>query len=309
MGFLPARCIYTGVFPMPRLNKRASYFALLLPAFIIYMAIIIFPIFMSLGLSFTEWRRFQMTGFNGLDNYIEIVSDPVFRRSLWNNIQIMLISVFGQIPLGILLAYLLHRKWVKGTKFFEFMIFLPITISSVVIALLWNRVFSPVGIYTTFVRMVTGNPDYVVRIFESEQFAMIPILVVLLWQHTSLYMVIFLANLQRIPNSVFEAAVIDGAKESTIIFKIVLPALSAVIFTTSVLAISGSLKSFDLVYAMTGGGPVNYTYVMALYLYQHTFTFHNYGKGSAVSIIIVLLSVGLISLVRNIYGKAQKKYE
>lgn len=294
---------------MPRLNKRASYFALLLPAFIIYMAIIIFPIFMSLGLSFTEWRRFQMTGFNGLENYIEIVSDPVFRRSLWNNIQIMLISVFGQIPLGILLAYLLHRKWVKGTKFFEFMIFLPITISSVVIALLWNRVFSPVGIYTTFVRMVTGNPDYVVKIFESEQFAMIPILVVLLWQHTSLYMVIFLANLQRIPTSVFEAAVIDGAKESTIIFKIVLPALSAVIFTTSVLAISGSLKSFDLVYAMTGGGPVNYTYVMALYLYQHTFTFHNYGKGSAVSIIIVLLSVGLISLVRNIYGKAQKKYE
>ena len=294
---------------MPRLNKRASYFALLLPAFIIYMAIIIFPIFMSLGLSFTEWRRFQMTGFNGLDNYVEIVSDPVFRRSLWNNIQIMLISVFGQIPLGILLAYLLHRKWVKGTKFFEFMIFLPITISSVVIALLWNRVFSPVGIYTTFVRMVTGNPDYVVKIFESEQFAMIPILVVLLWQHTSLYMVIFLANLQRIPNSVFEAAVIDGAKESTIIFKIVLPALSAVIFTTSVLAISGSLKSFDLVYAMTGGGPVNYTYVMALYLYQHTFTFHNYGKGSAVSIIIVLLSVGLISLVRGIYGKAQKKYE
>jgi multiple sugar transport system permease protein/raffinose/stachyose/melibiose transport system permease protein len=294
---------------MPRLNKRASYFALLLPAFIIYMAIIIFPIFMSFGLSFTEWRRFQMTGFNGLDNYIEIVSDPVFRRSLWNNIQIMLISVFGQIPLGILLAYLLHRKWVKGTKFFEFMIFLPITISSVVIALLWNRVFSPVGIYTTFVRMVTGNPDYVVKIFESEQFAMIPILVVLLWQHTSLYMVIFLANLQRIPNSVFEAAVIDGAKESTIVFRIVLPALSAVIFTTSVLAISGSLKSFDLVYAMTGGGPVNYTYVMALYLYQHTFTFNNYGKGSAVSIIIVLLSVGLISLVRGIYGKAQKKYE
>ncbi|MGE4454308.1 MAG: carbohydrate ABC transporter permease [Sphaerochaeta sp.] len=294
---------------MPRLNKRASYLALLLPAFIIYMAIIIFPILMSLGLSFTEWRRFQMTGFNGLDNYREILSDPVFHRSLWNNIQIMLISVFGQIPLGIMLAYLLHRKWVKGTKFFEFMIFLPITISSVVIALLWNRVFSPVGIYTTFVRMVTGNPDYVVKIFESEQFAMIPVLVVLLWQHTSLYMVIFLANLQRIPTSVFEAAVIDGAKESTIIFKIVLPALSAVIFTTSVLAISGSLKSFDLVYAMTGGGPVNYTYVMALYLYQHTFTFHNYGKGSAVSIIIVLLSVGLISLVRGIYGKAQKKFE
>jgi raffinose/stachyose/melibiose transport system permease protein len=294
---------------MPQLTKRASYYTLLLPAFIIYIAVIIFPIFMSLALSFTEWKRFKMTGFIGLANYKEILSDPVFRRSMWNNIQIMLISVLGQIPLGILLAYLLHRKWVKGDKFFEFMIFLPITISSVVIALLWNRIFSPVGIYTTFVRMITHNPDYVVRIFESKRFAMIPVLVVLLWQHTSLYMVIFLANLQRIPNSIFEAALIDGAKESTIIFKIVIPALSNVIFTSSVLAISGSLKSFDLVYAMTAGGPVNYTFVMALYLYLHTFTFHNYGKGSAVSIIIVLLSVGLISLVRGIYAKAQQRYE
>ena len=138
---------------------------------------------------------------------------------------------------------------------------------------------------------------------------MIPILVVLLWQHTSLYMVIFLANLQRIPDSVFEAAVIDGAKESTIIGKIVLPALSGVIFTSSVLAISGSLKSFDLVFAMTGGGPVNYTSVMALYLYQQTFTFANYGYGSAVSIIIVVLSVGLITLANRLYAKAQRKYE
>jgi raffinose/stachyose/melibiose transport system permease protein len=87
------------------------------------------------------------------------------------------------------------------------------------------------------------------------------------------------------------------------------PELAGVIFTCSVLAISGSLKSFDLVYAMTGGGPVTYTYVMALYLYQQTFTFANYGYGSAVSIIIVLLSVGLIKLANGLYAKAQKKYE
>ena len=110
-------------------------------------------------------------------------------------------------------------------------------------------------------------------------------------------------------DSVFEAATIDGANESTIIAKIVLPALSNVIFTCSVLAISGSLKSFDLVYAMTGGGPVDYTSVMAIYLYKQTFTFSNYGYGSAVSIIIVILSVGLISLARYIYSKVERKYE
>jgi multiple sugar transport system permease protein/raffinose/stachyose/melibiose transport system permease protein len=249
-----------------------------------------------------------MVGFVGLSNYVNILKDPVFQRAVWNNIQIMLISVLGQIPLGLVLAYLLYRKWVKGTKFFEMMIFLPITISSVVVALLWNRVFSPVGLYTSFIRNITHNPDYVVTISESPRFAMIPILIVLLWQHTSLYMVIFLANLQRIPDSVFEAATIDGAKEGTIIAHIVLPELAGVIFTCSVLAISGSLKSFDLVFAMTGGGPVNYTTVMALYLYQQTFTFSNYGYGSAVSIIIVILSVGLISLANGLYARAQRKY-
>lgn len=290
-------------------NKTASYYALLMPAFIIYIGVIIFPILMSLGLSFTKWRHYQMVGFVGVENYINILTDVEFQHSMWHNVLIMLISVCGQIPLGIILAYLLYRKWVKGAKFFEMMIFLPITISSVVVALLWNRVFSPVGIYTTLIRNITGNPDYVVKIFESPRYAMIPILIVLLWQHTSLYMVIFLANLQRIPDSVYEAASIDGAKESTIIVKIVLPELANVIFTNSVLAISGSLKSFDLVYAMTGGGPVDYTSVMAIYLYKQTFTFSNYGYGSAVSIIIVILSVGLISFVRYLYALAQRKYD
>ena len=290
-------------------DKAISLYMLLMPAFIIYIGIIIFPILVSLGLSFTKWRQYRMVGFIGLGNYINIFKDPEFQRSLWNNIQITLISVLGQIPLGIILSYLLYRKWVKCAKFFEMMIFLPITISSVVVALLWNRIFSPVGIYTAFIRAVTGNPDYVVKIFENKNLAMIPILIVLLWQHTSLYMVIFLANLQRIPDSVFEAAAIDGARESTIISKIVLPALSNVIFTCSVLAISGSLKSFDLVFAMTGGGPVDYTSVMAIYLYKQTFTFSNYGYGSAVSIIIVILSVGLISLARYIYSRVEKKYE
>jgi multiple sugar transport system permease protein/raffinose/stachyose/melibiose transport system permease protein len=287
-------------------QKKRSYYALLMPAFLVYTSIIIFPILMSFGLSFTKWKQFKMVGFVGISNYVNILKDPVFQRAIWNNIQIMLISVLGQIPLGLLLAYLLYRKWVKGTKFFEMMIFLPITISSIVVALLWNRVFSPVGLYTSFIRQVTHNPDYVVTISESPRFAMIPILIVLLWQYTSLYMVIFLANLQRIPESVFEAATIDGAKESTIISHIVLPELTGVIFTCSVLAISGSLKSFDLVFAMTGGGPVNYTTVMALYLYQQTFTFSNYGYGSAVSIIIVILSVGLISLSNRLYARAQK---
>ncbi len=289
--------------------KRFSYYLLLLPALLLYLSIIIFPVGMSVGLSLTKWKNFQFAGFVGLANYLKMFKDPGFLRAMGNNGQIMLISVLGQIPLGIILAYVLFRKFVKGVKFYEMMIFMPITISSVVVALLWNRIFSPVGIFTYFMKFVTGNPDYVMTISESPHFAMVPILIVLLWMHTSLYMVMFLANMQRVPKSSIEAAKIDGASETAILWKVVLPALANVIFTSSIFAISGSLKSFDLVYVMTGGGPVDYTNVMSIYLYKHTFTYNNYGYGSAVSVIIVILSIGLISLGRGLYGLFQKKFD
>ena len=157
-------------------------------------------------------------------------------------------------------------------------------------------------------RYVTENPDYVVEIFQSPAFAMIPILFVLLWMHTSLYMVIFLANMQRFQNSTLEAALIDGANERQVFTKLLIPFLAPTIFTCSIFAISGSLKSFDLVYAMTGGGPVTYTNIMSIYLYKQTFTYNNYGYGSAVSVIIVVLSVGLISLGQRMYRSYSAKH-
>ena len=290
-------------------HKRLSFCILLIPALTVFLFIIIFPIGTSGVLSLTQWKRYRLQGFVGLGNYARIFQDSSFLKALWNNGRIMLVSLFGQIPLGILLAYVLFRKLVMGVKFFEMMIFIPVTVSSVVVALLWNRIFSPVGIYTAVVRALSGNSDYVMKVFEHEYLAMIPILLVLLWMHTSLYMVMFLANMQRIPRSFMEAARMDGAGEWTVLTRIVLPVLGNVIFTAAIFAISGSLKSFDLIFAMTGGGPVDYTSVMSIYLYKHTFTYNNYGYGSAVSLIIVFLSVGFITLGRLVYRRFQRKYE
>jgi len=285
------------------LTKKRSYLSFVLPAFVIYMGIMVFPLVFSLGLSFTKWKGYGPMVFIGLQNYVKMFSDPVFHIALRNNILIVLISVFGQIPLGLLLAYMLHRQMVKGAKQFEMLIFLPITISSVIVAQLWNRVFSPIGILPTIVRQLTGNGEYVMKVFESKTYAFVPIMFVLLWQYTSLYMVIFLANLQRIPNSVLEAAQMEGAGEGTIFLRIVAPILAPVAFVNSILAISGSFKSFDLVYSMTGGGPAHYTDVMALYMYNTTFVFQNYGYGSAISIVIILFIVAAIMLTRAVTKK------
>jgi multiple sugar transport system permease protein/raffinose/stachyose/melibiose transport system permease protein len=218
---------------------------------------------------------------------------------------IVLVSVFGQIPLGLLLAYMLYRKMVVKPNLFEVLIFLPITISSVIIAQLWNRIFSPVGIFTAMMRALTGNQDYILTIVEDPSLAIVPIMFVLLWQHTSLFMVIFLANLQRIPDSLLEAAQLEGAGDSKIFVKIIVPMMGYVIFINSVLAISGSFKSFDLIYSMTGGGPAHFTEVIAVYMYNTTFVHQNYGYGSSLSIIIIIF-IALSMLLTRMVSKAFK---
>jgi raffinose/stachyose/melibiose transport system permease protein len=279
-------------------SKYGSYLRFVLPAFIIYLAVMVFPLLFSLGLSFTAWKGYGPMEFVDIQNYVRLFSDPVFHIGLRNNLLIVLISVFGQIPLGLLLAYMLHRRMVNGTKTFELLIFLPITISAVIVAQMWNRIFSPVGVIPAVVRYLTGDPNWVMTIFEDQYLAFVPIMLVMLWQHTSLYMVIFLANLQRIPNSLTEAARMEGAGETTVFLKIIVPILAPVAFINSILAISGSFKAFDLIYSMTGGGPAHYTEVMALHMYNTTFVYHNYGYGSAISIVIILFIVGAILATR-----------
>lgn len=289
--------------------KKTSYAILIAPAVFIYASIIIIPILYSFFLSLTEWTGYGIPHFVGLAHYKNMISDARFLHGLRNNMLIVAISVFGQIPLGFVLAYILYRKLVAGGNFFQSMIFLPITISSVVVANLFRQIFSSQGLFTQLMRTMKNDPRFVFRMFEDKELAIVPILFVILWMYTGMYMIMFIANMQKVSPSVIEAAVIDGASERQILFKIIFPSMLGILFTTSVFAISGSLKSFDLIYAMTGGGPANFTEVIAIYMYQTTFKYYNYGFGSAVSMAIVAMSVGLITLVQQIFGKFERKYE
>lgn len=290
-------------------DKRLSYAVLTLPSIIIYAAVIVFPVLFSFVLGFTEWGGYGTPIFTGIDNYRRMLGDPVFLHGLRNNLLVVGVSVFGQIPFGFLLAYIIYRRLVKGGRFFETMIFLPITVSAVVVAKLWNQMFSPSGMVTGLLRILYDDPRFVIGIFESRAFAIMPILGVILWYYTGIYMVIFLANLQKISPSVIEAAIIDGAKEHQIMFRVVLPQMVNIIFTTAVFAIAGSLKSFDLIFTMTGGGPANYTTVIAIYMYLNTFRYYNYGFGAAISIMIVLLSLGLITVIRSVFRRLEERFE
>lgn len=291
---------------MEKFKRVSIYMAFVLPALSIYLAIIAFPIISSVGLSFTDFNIYKnLAIWTGLTNYIKIFKDPVFWFSMRNNLIVIFVSVFGQIPLGFGLAYLIYRKLVKRSGFFQAMVFLPTVISTIIIGILWSKMFSPIGVVPKIIQSITNNPNYSMTIMNSKQLAMIPIGFVLLWVYTGTYLIIFLANLQNIDPNIIEAAQIDGATDGQIFIKIIVPQLYGVIVLTSILAISGSLKSFDLLFAMTGGGPAYYTNLLALYMYQKAFIFYDYGVGSAVSTVMVFLSIILVTLIRFVRRKVE----
>jgi len=291
---------------MGKFRRVSIYMIFVLPALVVYLAVIAFPIISSVGLSFTDFNIYKnLAIWTGLANYIKIFRDPVFWFSMRNNFIVIFVSVFGQIPLGFGLAYLIYRKIVKRSGFFQAMVFLPTVISTIIIGILWSKMFSPIGVVPRIIQSITNNPDYSMTIMNSKQLAMIPIGFVLLWVYTGTYLIIFLANLQNIDPNIIEAAQIDGAADGQIFIKIIVPQLYGVIVLTSILAISGSLRSFDLLFAMTGGGPAYYTNLLAIYMYQKAFVFYDYGVGSAVSTVMVILSIVLVILVRFVRRKVE----
>jgi raffinose/stachyose/melibiose transport system permease protein len=133
---------------------------------------------------------------------------------------------------------------------------------------------------------------------------MLPVLFVILWMYTGMYLIIFIANLQKIDSAVIEAARIDGATEGQTLRYVILPALSGVLVTTAILAISGSLKSFDLIYVMTAGGPANRTSVLSIYMFDKAFKgAPRYPLANAISTVMVVISFMLIGLTKWVEKK------
>jgi raffinose/stachyose/melibiose transport system permease protein len=283
-------------------EQRMAYVILVIPAVIIYFSVMAFPTIFSVVLSLTNYNGGRIFGnsgvkFVGLASYVRIFTDPngYFYLALKNNMLIVFISVFGQIPLGFALAYILSRKLVRGTDFFQTMIYLPNVISPVIIGILFKSFYlNQDSVYMEIVKFFNPSAEFVLN-----QHPMIPVLLVMLWMYTGMYVIIFLANLQRIDVSIIEAAKIDGATEAQALIHIILPALSGVIVTSAILAISGSLKSFDLLFVMTQGGPANRTSVLSLYMYMMAFRgAPNYPLANAISTVMVIISFILIGITQ-----------
>jgi len=289
-------------FSNSKAEEKFSYWLLVLPALALYVFVMAFPLFFSLILSVSNYRggqvfgnpNFKITGFNA---YSVVFADPYFYISLKNNMYVVLVSILGQIPLGFILAYILSRGLIRGTDFFQAMIYLPNVIAAVVIGILFSKFFlTSNSVWLEIQQYFNPAAEYV-----PGNNPMMPVLAVILWMYTGFYVLIFLANLQKIDVSIIEATKIDGATEAQTLRYIIIPALSGIIVTSMILAISGSLRSFDLIYSMTGGGPARRTSVLALYMFDRAFRgAPNYPVANAISTIMMIISFVLIAITQTV---------
>jgi raffinose/stachyose/melibiose transport system permease protein len=286
-----------------------AYIGMVGPATAIFLFIVAYPIVYSFWLSVTDFNpnRGGAWNFVGLEQYTKMLQDPNFWHSLKNNLIVVAVSVFGQIPIGFALAYILYRKMVRASGFFQSMVFLPNFLSTIVIGILWKRMFQADGPVARLIQIVTQNPGAQFDLMLRADTIMYPIGFALIWMYTGLYMVIFLANLQKIDTGMIEAAQIDGANEFQIFTRVIVPVLSGTILVSSILAIAGSLRGFDLIFAITTQGlQRNNAMVLPIFMYQTAFQDYNnpsrFAYGAAISNAIIIISVLLI-LLSNFIGK------
>ncbi|MFC7063367.1 carbohydrate ABC transporter permease [Halobacillus seohaensis] len=274
----------------------------LAPAFIIYMVFAIIPILISFYYSVMQWDGFTEMQFIGLANFREALSDPIFWQALKNNLIVVGASVFGQIPIALFMALLLNRK-LKGGKIFRTIGFMPVVISTVIISLVWGMMYnSRMGLFNQLLENI-GLGQLAQNWLGDPEWAMFSVSITIIWQFVGLYLIIFMAALQNIPREIYEASEIDGASGWNKTFHITLPMMRDAIIVAVILCISGSLRTFDLIYVMTAGGPGHSTEVLAMYMFDQTFSSTRYGYGSALSLFIFFFSLGLVYLSTRILRK------
>lgn len=274
----------------------------LLPALLLYTSFVIVPIFWSAYYGFFDWSGISESTFVGLDNYKEVVTDPIFWRAFKNNLIIVAASVFGQIPIALGFALLLRRNSLFQ-RFVRSAIFFPMVVSTVVVGLIWGYIYHPqFGIVNTVLNAV-GLESWTRAWLADPAVNMYAVSIPIIWNYIGPYLIIFIAAVQNIPSEIEEAANLDGATGHKKLFHITLPMVWTTVMICVVLAISGSLKAFDQIYIMTGGGPAQSTELLATYMYNNTFVIFRYGYGSAVSTMIIVLSLLIIGLSQLVMRK------
>lgn len=288
-------------------NKGSiSDYLYLVPAFLIYTSVVILPALYSVYISFFKWNGIAPKVFVGLKNYIYLfTADSIFLRSLRNNFLWIVLTLSVTVAIAMGLALLLNRNF-KGRAFFRSYFYFPYTLSIILVAIVWRRMYDPsTGFINEFLRFV--NLDSLTGQWTADpKIALFCIFAAFAWQSVGQPMILFLAGLQTLPVEVLEAAKIDGADKVRGFFYVTVPLMKETFVIVLATQIITSMKVFDIIMGMTAGGPANSTQTLATYMYSQSFLWDHWGRGTAIS--VVMLVIMLFIVVPYIVFTARREY-
>lgn len=282
------------------LSNKFMVLLFVLPGFLIFACIFVYPILYTLNLSLTSWKGIGPKDYVGLENYIQLfVQDSVLRKAVSNTLIILVVAVIGQLIPALFFAVLLSGLK-KKTRFYRIAFFIPVLLSTTAIALMWQEIYDVnYGLLNELLRIL-GLEQWSHDWLTEKETCLIATIIPVVWQWIGYHMVIMYAGLKAIPEQYVEAAKLDGASSFQVTFKIIIPMLRDILKVCLVLAVVGSIKIFDNIYIMTAGGPYNQTTTIAIHMYKESFLKFNYGYGSAIAVMLCVICIAVYLIINRL---------
>jgi raffinose/stachyose/melibiose transport system permease protein len=280
--------------------SRSTRAIFLAPASAFFAVFLLFPVIAALALAWTSWSGFNLDqiAWIGTANFSKLGDDEIFKSALWHTVVFVAVTTLLLNVVGLGVAMLIDTR-VRGSEFLRVAMFLPLGLSPVITAVLWQYLLGPYGLVNQVLGSeVLGLTDKPIGFLGDPHLALATVIAAAIWQYGALNMLLFYAALQSIPSDRVEAARIDGARWWSRLRWIVIPYLRPTLAICVVLNLIGGWKVFDLVYVLTNGGPNHATEVLSTYLYRQAFQFNNVGYASVIAMVITLLAI-LSALTRG----------
>ncbi|MGH3424855.1 MAG: carbohydrate ABC transporter permease [Nocardioidaceae bacterium] len=287
----------------PGQPRRVAYLYLA-PALLVFGLFLLAPLLHAVWLSFYEWDGLSLGTWVGLDNYAAVLSDPELRAPFVH--ALILLVFFSLIPvaIGLALAALMTRSRLRGLGFFRTVLFLPQVVALTVVAVAWRDIFAPTGPLNSFLRLV--GLDALTRGWLGDaRFSLVAIGVVGVWVGTGLCVVLFLAGLSKVPRELYESARLDGAGPVREFLTVSLPELRGEIAVALTLTMVAALRTFDLVYVMTSGGPGNASRVPAYEVYDRAMRKGEVGTGVTIALILMVVILCVTFAINKLAESAE----
>jgi len=282
--------------------RRVGYLYLL-PAALVYGAFLLYPLLRAVHLSFFQWDGITLGQWVGLDNYRDVVADAGLRAAFGH--ALVLVVFYAVLPLliGLVLASILNRARVRGLGFFRTVVFLPQVVAMVVVAVAWRQIYAPDGGLNDLLRAV-GLESLTRGWLGDYTFALPAVGVIGTWFETGLVTVLLLAGMARIPAERYEAARLDGAGPLAELRAVTLPAVRGEVAVALTLTVIAALRTFDLVYVTTSGGPGTSTTVPSYEVYHRAFELGQVGLAAAIGVCLTVVIFAITFGVNRVAERA-----